>query len=578
MGRALVKALGLVMVAGLVVLPGATVRAQPEKGPQGQALPEAKRSDDLPRQGAVSFTHRGVFRFRPELLLGGDLGTGTSGVPAPIGATAGVDADASALTWASLRLRYEAGIHVGPDISVHVGLDAFDNLVLGSTHENAGGDLSLGLLRDAQAPPSSGRYGWRDALSVRQAWARWMAIDTFDIRAGRMVDHFGLGLQRNGGDCSDCDFGTVVDRVSLGFGISGFRLDAAWEFTAVGVTSEQALAVERQAGGQPKELGLADDVTTYAFKAGQYPVSAAERAERQAQLDERREWAIDWSVFAAFTDQTASSLEQPVDNSVECGAQEVLANGQPVVDYACVRLVRRDAFFVRPGFWLRAERRPSLLETIRIEVEGAALVGSIARPQRLLEADPQESKDFMGFGFAAELEYKSDRTSFGLDFGLATGDDGPFVGVLDGSNVVDPDDDGYATNDAIRNNRTITSFAFHRDYRVDLILFRQVLGAVTNALYVKPWIAHELLTTEAFALSARLDVLYAAAMRPTGTPGGGDHWGVEFDARIGLEMRNGLSVALTAGLLVPLDALENPVTGESPDPSFALRAIVDWRF
>jgi hypothetical protein len=143
---------------------------------------------------------------------------------------------------------------------------------------------------------------------------------------------------------------------------------------------------------------------------------------------------------------------------------------------------------------------------------------------------------------------------------------------------VDPDDDNYLSNDAIRNNKTITSFTFHRDYRVDLILFRQILGAVTNAAYFKPFIAHELLSTEELTLSTRLDVMYAAAMRPSGTPGDGDHWGLELDGQLGLETRSGFNASLTLGLLLPMDALADPVSGDNADPVFAMRGFFGWKF
>lgn len=547
--------------------------------PGGEPEPELRRSDDVTGQGAVWFSHRGSFRFRSEYLLGGDLGgNGASGVPTPLGAETGVDPDANALGWASVRLRYEPSIHVGPALSVHLGLDALDNIIMGSTHEAAGGDLSLGLSGDGQASPSAGRNGWRDAVSIRQAYGRWLAFDALELTGGRMVDAFGLGLSRNAGDCEDCDFGTVVDRAALALTISGFRIGAAWEFTAVGKTSDSIIEAERQAGGQPKDLGTADDVTTYVLEVGQYPVSEAEKAARAKLLDEDRGWAVDWSLFASFTDQTHSSLEPPVDNSVECQPSDTLADGSPVTTYACSRLVPRDAFFLRPGFWMKVEHRPGFDESLRLELEVAGLIGDIAHPQRLFDDAVDDSKDFFGLGAAAELEWRRGRTTFGLDLGLATGDDGPFVGVLDGNNAVDPDDDGYLSNDPIRNNKTITSYTFNRDYRVDLILFRQILGAVTNAAYFKPYVSHELLSTDSLTLSARLDVMYAAAMRPSGTPGNGDSWGLELDGRLGLESRSGFSAALTLGLLLPMDALADPITGETAEPVFGMRGLFGWRF
>ncbi len=525
----------------------------------------------------VRVVHHGLFRFRPEMLVANDLGPGVSPVPDPLGLSTGVDPDAAALAWASIRLRYEPTLLIGSGLGVHLGVDLLDNLVLGS-HPLAAGrpDLVTDLLGDSQAPPSSGSIGWRDALTVRQAFLRWNAFDTFDVRAGRMVDHYGLGISRNDGSCDDCDFGTVVDRLAIGFSISGFRIDASWEYSAVGATSDLAFAHERQPFGQAKDLGQEDDVTTYTVEVGRYPVTDAELRERQLALDERREWAIDWSIFSAFTDQTLSSSEPLAESSFECASSGELANGQPLTSYDCLRLFRRGAFFWRPGAWFRAEHRPAHDEQIRVELELAGIFGEIESPQRLVE--DVEPKTFQGLGVAAELEWRRAWLGLGVDLGLATGDDGEHLGVLDGQDVVDPDDDAYATNDALRANGTITSFIFNRDYHLDLVLFRQVIGAVTNAAYIKPWIAGEVLRSEDLTLSLRLDVLYAMAMRPSGTPGDGRHWGLEVDARVVLETVDGFTASLASGILLPFDALADPLTGADAEPAGAVRALFGWRF
>ena len=542
-----------------------------------EAVPE-HRGVDVPSRPVIRVEHHGLFRFRPELLVGADLGPGISGVPAPLGLTTGQDPDAAALAWASVRLRYEPTLFVGSSVELHLGLDALDDLVLGSTHGAVGSGLAVDVLGESQAPPSSGSFGWRDALGVRQAWMRWLAFDMVDVRAGRMADHYGLGIARNDGACEDCDFGTIVDGVSAGFSITGFRIEAAWEYTAVGATSDLVFAQDRGAGGQPKDLGQEDDVSTYRIEVGSYPVTAVELRERARVLDEAREWALDWSLFSTFTDQPLSSSEQIDGASVECLPEGELANGQPLQPYDCVRLFRRGAFFWRPGLWLRAEVRPAMDESLRIEREAAGLFGEVAHPQRLLDARDEEAKTFQGFGLAAELEWRRGALGLGLDLGLATGDDGEHIGVLDGQDVVDPDDDAYATNDALRDNGTIGSFVFNRDYHLDLLLFRQVIGAVTNAAYFKPWVASEVLRSEDMTLTLRLDVLYALAMRPSGTPGDGDHWGLELDARAILDLAGGFRATVAAGVLMPLSALDDPDTGEGGDPAGAVRALFGWTF
>jgi len=551
----------------------------PTEAPAKPADVPELRAFDVPVQSLLRFEHHGLFRFRPEMLFGGDLGPGASAVPEPLGLATGVDPDASALTWASMRLRYEPTMFIGAALEIHLGLDAFDNYVLGS-HPAAAGrpDLVTDLLGDSQSPPSSGDVGWKDALIVREAWMRWNAFDTVDLRAGRMADHYGLGIYRNGGDCEDCDYGTIVDRVGVGFTVSGFRIEAAWEFTAVGATTDLAFATDRAAGGQAKDLGQEDDVSTYVVKVGRFPVTLAELTARAELLDDKREWAVDWSIFSAFIDQPRSSSEQIDEASVECAAQGELANGQPIQGYDCIRLFQRDAFFWRPGLWLKAEGRPSFDESIRFELELAGVFGEVTHPQRLLAGDDEISKTFQGLGLAVELEWHSGALGLGLGTGFATGDDGEHIGVLDGQDVVDPDDDAYATNDALRSNKNITSFFFNRDYHIDQILFRQVIGAVTNAAYFKPWVSAEVLRTDDMMLTVRFDALYALAMRPSGTPGDGNSWGLELDAKVMLDLTSGFNASLAVGLLVPLDALDNATTGQAPDPAGAVRALLGWKF
>lgn len=526
----------------------------------------------VPQSNGVWLEHHGSFRFRPELLLGGDLGAGESGVPAPLAATTGDQPDASTLAWAAVRLRYQPTLHIGRSLTVDLGIDALDNLVLGSSYES-GGLLSLDMERDSAASPSAGANSWRDAVRVRYLYGTWHAFEMFDFSVGRMPQTFGLGMQRNGGQCPDCDFGTVIDAMRLGFALSGFRIEGSWEWTALGATTERPGEL-----GQAMDLGQSDDVSTYTLQIGQRPVTTEELERRRIDLDERRVWAFDWNLFTSFTDQTLSSSEQLPSTSIECQAEYTSPSGQQLQNIDCIQLHERGAFFWKPGLWLKAELHPTFGTSLRLELELGAVMGSIDHPQRLEQADVKESKDFRAFGGAFELEYQSPAFAIGVDVGFATGDNGDYVGVLDGQNIVDPDDDAYAQNDNVRNNRVVTSYFFNRDYRLDLILFRQVLGAVTNAVYFKPWIAKDLLQMEGATLTARFDALYAIAANPEGTPGNGHHWGVELDGRLALKLDSGFTAELGLGVLIPLDALDNATTGKGPDPAFAARGLVTWEF
>ena len=79
-------------------------------------------------------THRASFRVLSNALNGGDLGPGESSIPGPLATEDGAT-DQDTMSWSNVRLRYDGVIHLGASLGIHLGLDALDNLVLGSTPE-----------------------------------------------------------------------------------------------------------------------------------------------------------------------------------------------------------------------------------------------------------------------------------------------------------------------------------------------------------------------------------------------------------------------------------------------------------
>ena len=555
--RALLVFLGCVLPTVAAAEPAGQAAASPE------LVQDQRGAFDL---GPVWFEQRVGFRFRPELLVGGDLGAGESAAPEPL--AAGNGGGPGTLLWASMRLRYEPTIHIGSPWAIHAGIDVFSNLVLGSTHVNAGGDFAGGLWQHSAASPSTGHYAFRDALQLRYLYGSWRILEILDLAGGRMTDGFGLGVGRNDGDCPDCDHGTIFDGVRVGFSYGDFRIEGTWEVTAAGTTTDRP-GFEGQAVG----LGQADDVHTYTVRLFSAPLTDRQRETRRRLLDEERDWAFDWGVFSAFVDQKLSSSVQTTE---DCAAYGSTLKGDVALPYDCAELVPRDVFFWRPSVWFRTEWHPEPRLALRIELEAGALYGTAENVQRLAEFG-KIKRTFAGFGGALEAELRVDAVRTGLYSGFATGDDRGHFGYLDGQDIVVPVpddelwvDEAYANT---RHNRTVTSYWFDRDYRLDLILFRQVVGGVTNAFYVKPWVAGDLLDTADLRLTGRLDVLYAMALQVAGTPGRGRHLGVEIDAELGLELGGGVSLGLTAGILVPLDALSNAETGAAADPAFAMRGL-----
>lgn len=575
--------------------PAAPETATPAEVPKPLAPPMTHTDVGAPMDAPLIFEHHLEFRFRPELILGGDLGGGSSGVPEPLENSArNGGGDANLLTWASIRLKYDAILRPGPPWGIHLGLTALDNMILGGSPANAdqrslrdvfglypdagsgrGDDLSDDDRESYAKSRTSSLKRFRDALRVRYLYGTWRILDFVDFAAGRMPDSFGLGVLRNAGTCTDCDFGTYVDGMRLGLSLKGFHLEGSWEFTAVGATTDLP-----GLPGQPTNLGRIDDVQTFTLRLVGAPYDNATREARRHRLDVERRVGFDWGIFSSFTSQELSSAEtDPTALDPDCPIVAETSAGQIVVAQDCWRLIPRNVFFWRPSVWVKTLWHPDDASELRIELEAGAMIGSVGNLQRTPDLG-DTSKDFRGFGGALEVEWATPRWRLGLDAGFATGDNQRYLGILDGQNLVVVDDLAFpnSANTNVSENGVVTSYWFHRDYRLDLILFRQVIGGVTNAVYVKPWVAYTLFDSGDTRLTTRLDVLYAAAARPSGTPGRGKHYGVEIDGSLGLEMPMGFGLDLSAGVLLPMSALDDRDTGASPSTAFALRTLLTWRY
>ena len=106
-------------------------------------------------------------------------------------------------------------------------------------------------------------------------------------------------------------------------------------------------------------------------------------------------------------------------------------------------------------------------------------------------------------------------------------------------------------------NPEVKNFKFDRNYHLDLILFREVIGAVTNAIYVKPYISYDLFDAVEEELGARLDVLWAQAHEPQATPGDSSDYGLEADLRLFYGEKNRFNFDIEAGMFFPGAAFTN---------------------
>jgi len=494
--------------------------------------------------------HHGYFRFRADFFHNGHLSTvipgdaksGTSGIPAPltenainnsdsdVSAQVGTE-DAKVISYANIRFRYQPTLHVSSGLRIKATFDILDNLVLGSTPDFAGNlsrpDVPLVAFASSAAPPSSGLNGFSDSIRVKEAYGEWQPA--FLLRVGRQASDWGLGILANGGSDVDSDFGDYTDRALLLFKVWGVYVTAMWDYVYSGAVTDDPT----QNFGQAKDLGGADDVNQWALAFFQRPLSDKDKEERRVRIYEQFKPAFDWGVYGVLRTQ-----EFDLDNTSYKAWREEGGAGT----YDELGLVPRKAFAVIPDLWLRYEQRFDFKSGLRVEAEFAGIYGSVDNVNAELSGD-ESSRDLAQLGGALEIQYNYGLLDVGLDTGFATGDSAEGFGVLDRNTLSAPDGSP---------NKEVTAFKFDRDYHIDLLLFREVIGTVTNTVYIKPWVAYDLFEGEEDTLGFRLDLLYAQALEPKATPGDAGFLGFETDLRAYFyDKAAGLKLDLEMGFLFP---------------------------
>ncbi len=550
--------------------------------------------------------HHGSFRFRSALFWRGHLGTnsvvdqqtvGSSGMMPPLtrnfennqtdegpfaSSKVGRGRGDETIAGANMRFRYSPTVHISSDLRIHAQVDLLDNVVLGSHPDFSGvasglrPDVPLAVLgHGGQVPPASGINAFQDSIRVKQAYGEWRSILGL-LRFGRMASHWGLGIFQNSGQAPNANYGDFHDRVSWTATLWGVHVMAAWDFAYEGPTS----ASPGHFYGQTYDLTQADDVQQWVVALFQRPLDEQALARRKVDLEERRVPVFDWGFFNLVR-------LQDLDLSYESSSllHESWATRTPV-PWDELRYVQRNAWVWIPDLWLRFEWRPAFGRRLRIELESLVAIGrfnAILRQENDTGVE-LERHEILQYGGVVKSDYTMGGLSFGMEVGVASGDSTPGLGIHHG-NLYDEQADGAQLAEGRRGNRRISNFIFDRDYHVDLILFREVIGAVTNAVYVKPFVQYDLFEGDEDGLGARLDILYAHALEPGATPGGKSPYGIELDLKIFFEERGRFLATLEWGILFPFGALDlaEPYMGYTGSRiksrwATTLQARVHWMF
>ena len=504
----------------------------------------------------------GYFRTRFDLFENFDLNRGpTPSTGQPIFPVPASD-PSGALASGNMRLRLEPTIHVTDTIKIHAQVDLLDNLVLGSTPDSFAGDnpyAPIDLLTRTQLSPQEGINSFNDSITVKRAWGEVRFGFGMTLEFGRMPNHWGLGIVQNDGNgyargeqsdiirMVDTDYGDSVDTVRLSFDFgpdkrNAITLGVSYDWAASGPTTAQLLGPRWASGNllaQTFSAELYDNVHQVSLWVERHDDPSMLRRKLSSGvpvvnygLKTWMRWqSIDRAIGAPGLGDGLdgdpylspdADLEGLYHAGVPLGTGGIDEDGEGNLQRYANSLVHRRGWMLTPDVWLRINWR-----TMRIEAEGAVVLGSFQRRDLNIDRNssefdvnvalPDELSRVLQGGYALEFKYGlfRDRFHIGFDHGFASGDSSP------------PYQYAYQSPFAVSggDNDQLNTFRFNPAYAQDLLLFRELLGTVANAAYIKPWAAFYFFQNN---VSARADVEFAGAVDRRGTLAGDKSlWGLE---------------------------------------------------
>ncbi len=525
------------------------------------------------------FTLDGYFRFRGQMMVNLDV----TGVPDASGAylfpvQLQNPGGHNTLDTANMRLRLEPTLNVSEHVRVRMQVDVLDNYVLGSNTSRltTTSTPTPGVYSAYPVPfygsnpvltPNDPRVD-RPAINPKAVWGE-IQTPVGLLSFGRMPSQWGLGILTNAGTGIDDDYGDVKDRIQFALPPVATPIGRVTFVPILDFDSEGVLYGDTRFGagtGQPIDAYQGDDGRTYALK-----IARVDTDDEIRRKHERNEGSWNFGLYYNYRQQRwyypqwdANGLGGTYDPG---GATPGTYGDSPTA-------VHRSAYANVASLWFRY-----LGPRLRVETEVAGVYGHVGNPSNDPAAPATEVLlRQLGGTLVADYKVMPNKLSFGGEFGIASGDDAPgfgnVPGRLNGTSTTNPNGVppygsvegqqwGRGTDNSIRN------FQFNPAYRVDLILWRNILGTVTDAMYFKQTLRWDILPGLRFDEA----IIYSRAMYAQSTPSAksdpsGSAYGYTYlagsgDANLGIELDAGLSYTsgdgflgwVSYGMLQPLGGL-----------------------
>ncbi len=513
------------------VAPDATLPVGADLAALGAEL--TPRQYAAPRERTEVVVH-GSLRTRDAYLYNLDLDRGLDSrgqpiYPVPLGGGQALDSG-------DLRARTDLAVYArGVGVAVKARVDWVDNVALGGSP-----DLSNG-----SPATSSGQKP--SEVVVQRAWAEALT-PAGTLAAGRMGAHFGLGIAANGGDCEDCDHGDAADRLAFVSPIAGHLIAIAYDIASRGPFTPS------HDGGHLIALEPSDSA------AG--PTFAILKVHSPAALARRAAAGLSSLEYAAYVSHRSQDRDVPAWYLPAAAPATFTAND----------LVARGFSATTAGSWVRISG-PSF----RVEAELVVAKAQIDQPSLVPGAAITEPITSSQLGLAVESDAALGPARIGLDGGYASGDPAPGFGAFPTPGEAAPTAGAFDGPQADPpRDRTVDNFRFHPDYHIDQILFREIIGTITDAIYVRPHVRAALLAVGTGRLEAGAALIASWAVEPTSTPSGQRPLGVELDPELRYASRDGFGATVDYGVLFPGSGFDN--THLKAQPAQVIRARLMFVF
>lgn len=499
----------------------------------------AEHGADIVVRDKAAFEIDGYMRVRTEALHNFDLDRGLTPSGKPLYPTPLGDPEGQTLSHADMRARTDIKVFApGQILAFKMRLDFLDNVALGS---RPSGVPSATI---SQLQPG-------EPIRVRRAYGE-VLLPFGVLVAGRTGNTWGLGIVANGGDCYDCDSADSADRIALITPVLNHYVAAAFDWSATSTTVPRP--------NQNRVIGIAPITNAHTATIAILKYKSDE--VRQRRLKANRSTVEYGGYFThRWQNKDIPSTYISSDNPITLTPAQVMDRG-----------------FSATGidFWGRLT-----LPYGRIEAEAAGLFASYDQGSLipgLLLRDPVKSRQ-LALAIESNFGPKNERYGAGLDGGYASGDSAPGFGVSSNATGKTPragDLDG--AQNAGRYDTRIDNFRFHPDYRIDRILFREIIGTVTDAVYVRPHGQLDLVHRESYRLQLTTAVVGSMAVYSQSTPGGKRPLGIEIDPSLVYSQKGGFLAALDYGVLFPLAGLDNTIVGQVAKQAQMVRLRLVYAF